>query len=82
MKNARSLVRLCFAAALVGLTISMRLGSCMSVTDGLALWLKADSITDVAPGGGVSVWPDSSGSGLDVAQPDPMLQPKWQPDAV
>ncbi len=41
------------------------------------LWLRADSVREVADGGAVSTWADSSGNGLDVAQSDTAKQPVY-----
>lgn len=45
------------------------------VKTGLQLWLKADSITGIAEGGGVATWTDSSGNGRNVGQTTSSKQP-------
>jgi hypothetical protein len=51
-------------------------------TDGLKLWLNADSITGVANGQKVSVWNDSSGNGLNLSQSDTNSRPVFVSNAV
>jgi hypothetical protein len=48
----------------------------------LLAWFKADAITNVSNGAGVSVWPDSSGNGFTALQPVPAFQPKFVTAAI
>lgn len=50
----------------------------LSVTNGLALWLKADSLTNsLSDGQAVSAWNDSSGSGNHTSQGTASFQPSF-----
>jgi hypothetical protein len=49
---------------------------------GLRLWLKADAITGLADGAGVSTWSDSSGLGNDAVNAVAGLQPTYQTNEV
>lgn len=43
----------------------------------LVAWFKADALTNVSNGGGVSVWPDSSGNGFNAVQSVVAWQPVY-----
>jgi len=45
--------------------------------DGLVMWLRADSLTEVDDGSPIAGWGDSSGNGMNTAQADPKRQPVY-----
>ncbi|HEV2691309.1 MAG TPA: LamG-like jellyroll fold domain-containing protein, partial [Verrucomicrobiae bacterium] len=49
---------------------------------GLAAWFKADAITNVNNGAGVSLWPDASGNGYNAFQTSPGNQPTFVTGAI
>lgn len=48
---------------------------------GLALWLKADSLSGLLDGDGVALWPDAAGNGVQAAQSVSANQPRYRIDA-
>ncbi len=67
-----------FAAALAFASLAVA----QPVTDGLTLALRADALQGYANNDAVAAWPDSSGGGLDVSQPQSGSQPRYQANAL
>jgi hypothetical protein len=65
------------AAAICAAVVVAR-GQAQPVTDGLTLALRADALQAYAHNDPVSTWPDQSGGGLDVDQPDAGRRPRYQ----
>ena len=69
-----NVMKVVVAAALFALA-NTSFAQSLSVTNNLALWLRADSITGVSDGGAVSTWPDSSGGGHHATVPNASAAP-------
>lgn len=66
----------------MGETYSDESGGANALTQGLALWLKADAITGLADNDPIATWPDSSGNGHDMTQPTGGIQPIFRTNII
>ncbi|MGC3959930.1 MAG: glycoside hydrolase family 76 protein [Verrucomicrobiota bacterium] len=49
---------------------------------GLVAWFRADSLTNLADGAAVALWPDASGNGCDASQPLAANRPTFVANAI
>src|SRR5687767_10920568 len=69
------------AALLFSLSLSVK-GQSLSVTNGLQLWLKADSGISTNAAGNVTEWADQSGNNHHALQPDEAAAPMLVANAI
>lgn len=78
----RLLPKLLGASSLLTLLALPTIAQTLTVTEGLTLWLKADTGITAEASGAVTAWTDQSGNENHAAQPDAALAPTLVTDAL